>query len=545
MMPGELLFRDEAFPGIPQTNRQVFENYLHGHKSIHVMSPELGPLVEADVYRGLDVMESFLQQFVNEVEQLNPAIIGFSSVFQQNLAAVAMARRVKEKLPGVISVLGGANASSPMGTALLEITGAFDFVFSGEADHAFVNFAEDYLLHNRLPADKLVECAPVQHMNDTPIPEYNDYFEQRALLMAAGKMPADLPLKLPLETSRGCWWGEKNHCTFCGLNGKEMSFRDKTAERVLQEVEWLAETCGVTSFQATDNIMPLTFRKEVLPFLAALPVKKDFFYEVKSNLKEDELDLFCQAGVNCIQPGIESFSTAILKQISKGVKGIQNIWLLRECLSRRIQVTWNILAGIPNDELKEYEQMLLLLPAIEHLPPPMGVSQIIINRYSPYHFAPERFNITEIIPGPAYANLYPAGANLQQMAYHFSGNFASAYISTSGFAAYFEKAIAENWVNRWNDPGNPPKLYGIPQTGGRLFIEDTRSCATDQRFMLNEETSRVLQWLRNPQKNMPPADTGIVEWLLEKKLVVFHENSWLSVVAEPAIGFALRTQPAA
>lgn len=27
------------------------------------------------------------------------------------------------------------------------------------------------------------------------------------------------------EASLGCWWGEKHHCTFCGLNGTTMKFR--------------------------------------------------------------------------------------------------------------------------------------------------------------------------------------------------------------------------------------------------------------------------------------------------------------------------------
>lgn len=32
---------------------------------------------------------------------------------------------------------------------------------------------------------------------------------------------------LVLEGARGCWWGEKHHCTFCGLNGSLMKFRSK------------------------------------------------------------------------------------------------------------------------------------------------------------------------------------------------------------------------------------------------------------------------------------------------------------------------------
>ena len=38
------------------------------------------------------------------------------------------------------------------------------------------------------------------------------------------------------ETSRGCWWGERMHCTFCGLNGATMSYRSKSPRRAVDEL---------------------------------------------------------------------------------------------------------------------------------------------------------------------------------------------------------------------------------------------------------------------------------------------------------------------
>ena len=48
--------------------------------------------------------------------------------------------------------------------------------------------------------------------------------------------------QIPLETSRGCWWGMKHHCIFCGLNGKQMAFQDKSPDRVAQWFETPAST---------------------------------------------------------------------------------------------------------------------------------------------------------------------------------------------------------------------------------------------------------------------------------------------------------------
>src|SRR3977135_2135675 len=47
--------------------------------------------------------------------------------------------------------------------------------------------------------------------------------------------------RLVLESSRGCWWGEKHHCTFCGLNGSFMEFRSKSPDQFVDELLAMTE----------------------------------------------------------------------------------------------------------------------------------------------------------------------------------------------------------------------------------------------------------------------------------------------------------------
>jgi hypothetical protein len=44
-------------------------------------------------------------------------IVGFTSTFEQNVASMALARRLKERRPGLITIFGGANVDGQMGTA--------------------------------------------------------------------------------------------------------------------------------------------------------------------------------------------------------------------------------------------------------------------------------------------------------------------------------------------------------------------------------------------------------------------------------------------
>ena len=72
---------------------------------------------------------------------------------------------------------------------------------------------------------------------ELPIPDYDDYFEElQGSLYRAAILPG-----LPVEMSRGCWWGQKSHCTFCGLNGGGMNYRSKAPEQVLEEIDALVD----------------------------------------------------------------------------------------------------------------------------------------------------------------------------------------------------------------------------------------------------------------------------------------------------------------
>ena len=67
--------------------------------------------------------------------------------------------------------------------------------------------------------------------------------------------PAAPTVMLPFEAARGCWYGMKNHCTFCGLNRSGMEFRRKSPDQVLDMLKRLANRYGTLYFNAIDNIL--------------------------------------------------------------------------------------------------------------------------------------------------------------------------------------------------------------------------------------------------------------------------------------------------
>ncbi len=195
-----------------------------------------------------------------------------------------------------------------------------------------------------------IGASPISKLDELPYPDYDDYFEQ----LQASSLNINGSVDLPFETSRGCWYGAKHHCTFCGLNGETMAYRSKSPSRALKEIQFLAGRHGVKRLTATDNILDTRYLAELLPELERGDSKLSLFYEVKANLRREQLAALKRAGIDRLQPGIESLSTSILQLMRKGCTALQNLQTLKWASELRIQMFWNFLAGFPGEDPRDY-----------------------------------------------------------------------------------------------------------------------------------------------------------------------------------------------
>lgn len=357
-------------------------------------------------------------------------VVGFSSTFCQNVASLCLARKIRDNHPGVHIVFGGANCEGEMGRQLLRSFPWVDTVIQGEADESLPEFitrlgaGEDlagvpgilYRADGRVRDGAAPE--PVQDMDRVPVPDFTDFFEQLPPLFRGGL----LRMSVPIETSRGCWWGAVSHCTFCGLNPTTMKFRAKSPARALDEFAELARDYGVAEFCAVDNIISRRYFDEVLPALADRGLS--IFYETKSNLSEYEVYQLHRAGVASIQPGIESLNTEVLKLMRKGVKGHQNIALLKWCATYGVEPVWFMLYRFPYESHAAYYADIELLPRLAHLPPPKNPNPVLIDRYSPLFTRRDEFGLTRLRP-VGRAEIYYAGLAASErfdITYHFEAD---------------------------------------------------------------------------------------------------------------------------
>jgi ribosomal peptide maturation radical SAM protein 1 len=361
-----------------------------------------------------ELMNAFAECCLERIEGEACPIIGFSTSFNQLFPSLWLARLIKARSPDTRIVFGGSSCSSPMGERIAEYYPHVDLVVSGFGEQPLLDLAlgksclEYRFRHNDVAVN----------LDTLPVPDYGPFIREWRAYSAD---PSDR-VRLSFETSRGCWWGQKHHCKFCGLNQLEMTFNAKSSERVVEEVRTLWDRHGLPLF-ATDTILSRTHLKEALPRLAEYRQQPELFYEVKPNMVRREVATLRAANVTSIQPGIESLSSALLKLLDKGTRAIQNLALLKWCREEQITPIWNLLYGIPGERKEDYFEQIDLIARIPHFTPPEGAHMIQLDRYSPYFGAYRDYGWSGIQPLPAYRLLHRDMSDeaLRDVAYHFEG----------------------------------------------------------------------------------------------------------------------------
>ena len=383
------------------------------------------------VVERLESIESIAIEYCDELaarpELDRYDIFGFSSSTGQNAASLAIARRIKARFPERLVVFGGANADGPMGPQLALSFPFLDYTFAAEGDVTFPLFLD--ALRDGRPVDipgvfsrgnaahaLAAGYEPLlrEDMDAAPIPDFSDWFDAFARVPGS----AGYQMSIPVEGSRGCWWGQKHHCTFCGLNGTTMAYRAKTPERFHAEVEQLVERYGIRSVMATDNILDSRWPAR-LAELFAEHKHEVLFFEIKANIGKDDLAMLARAGVTHMNPGIESFDDHVLSLMNKGSRALTNVQILKWAEELGVTLQYCFISGFPDEKPDDYDRIAALLPKIFHLKPGKTFTRISIDRFSPYFSEPERYGLTLGLC-PAYRYVFDLpDADLANLAYWY------------------------------------------------------------------------------------------------------------------------------
>ncbi|WKX68843.1 RiPP maturation radical SAM C-methyltransferase [Streptomyces sp. XD-27] len=463
------------------------------------------------------VTEEYLDDLVRQTDWSRYDVVGFSLTISQLGASMAVARRLKRAFPALRVVFGGSQCAGPMGSTILRICPYVDAVVHIEGELVLADLVRRFrdrrplrglagVSHRTSGGEVVTEPAAELVMGGSRKLDldYDAYFHRLLRLGLADKMNP----WLPFESSRGCWYGQKVQCTFCGLHDI-MEFRAWDADAVLAQLERLQERYGVARFYSMDLILPREYLRTLLPRIAERGHDWMFFYEVKANMRRSELETLAAAGIRWVQPGIESLDADLLALMRKGVKPHQNILLLKWCHELGIYCGWNLLYGLPGESQASYTRMAELIPKLAHLQPPSGGGRFQLHRFSPYFEHPEAHGIQWQGAHRMYRYAFPiAKEDLDQLVYLHDFTLDPALGEPVGTAAV--EAAVQGW-RRANRSGATLALTEL--SGGQGVILDHRDVEkAPTRHPLNQAETTLYRYL----------DVGVAEKLLAERFQRDH-----------------------
>jgi ribosomal peptide maturation radical SAM protein 1 len=446
---------------------------------------------------------SFLERTADEVAAAGPEIVGFTTAFNQTPASLALATALRARLGDAVRIVfGGANCEGAMGAALHRAFPVIDVVVRGEGERVLPDLVHD-LLDRRPPRPQpglcyrppgieggqvvVPEASDVLPLDEVPTPRYDEYFERLSRTSFGPRIEPEVTILY--ESARGCWWGERSHCTFCGISDHALSFRAKSPERVLAELSELARRHGRLDFFFVDYILNHSYFNDLLPLLRESDHDLRIFCETKANLRRDQVRLLRDAGFTSIQAGVESLSTPVLKLMHKGVTALQNIRLLKWCAEYGVRLYWNVLYGIPGELPAEYEAMAELVPSLTHLEAPRLVP-LQLDRFSPYFERPQEFGIVPLGPRNDFRFVYPPDlvddATLAEIAYSFEFRYRDGR-DPDAYTVALRDAVRE-----WQSTGRGAIGTLTYRRGpGFLTVSDRRPGLESAEYHLGEAETRI------------------------------------------------------
>lgn len=244
----------------------------------------------------------------------SPDVVGFTSTILTYSEMQVCIKKVREYLPGVKVVIGGAMATSQLNEELMKVD--FDLCVKGECEGNIVELIES--------AVGIHEGVRIENLDDIPFPS-------RDLLVVPiheyrGNEPRYKFPETQMMWSRGC----PHACIFCAnaVFGQQR-IRYRSPENILEELKYL-HGLGIKSiFVYDDEVLGQSTKQtkwmnDVCDLIIESGLNKKMVFKAQARCTPkvfglDDLKLMRKAGFRALMWGIESGSPKVLKAIRKGI----------------------------------------------------------------------------------------------------------------------------------------------------------------------------------------------------------------------------------
>ncbi|HOW58342.1 MAG TPA: radical SAM protein [Candidatus Omnitrophota bacterium] len=305
--------------------------------------------------------------FLENVRQFSPRLVGISIKTATAREGGRLSRLLKEAMPEVITVAGGPHMSLCPESYMRDYP-SISFGVMGEGEEAMVHLAK--AICNGGKVEKLNGIVWRQNgqilLNKWMPPENLDALMFPNLDVIQGFSWKNF--RYPILSSRGCPFG----CIYCCVNKLTGSrkWRYRTPENVVDELESLVRTKGITSFEIWDDnfTLDLSRAKKICQLL--IDRKLNLSWYCHNGIRADRIDeelaqMMKAAGCTSLAFGVESGSPVTFAAIKKGEPLSAVINAVKLVKKAGIKAVGYFIIGLPGDTLERFVETVYFQRSLE------------------------------------------------------------------------------------------------------------------------------------------------------------------------------------
>ena len=314
----------------------------------------------------------FLEYVMLYINQIKPKIVGCSNNFTQTNVSLKLLQMCSEQ--SYKTIIGGYNCLNYKKAYL-----SYNFIdecIEGECESSIIDIINNLLCGKKTNDVALRDKTDILPDYDDYIQQYNQYYNHKITLF--------------YERSRGCLYAQQNKkCTFCLLDENINKYRYTSTQTFTNNVNTLYNKYKIKNIFLTD----LMLSKKLLNEQWNLDKNINILCHIRPDLDVKTICFLRQNNIKIVMCGIETLSSTFLKQFNKGSSIIHIIELLKFLHINGIHVLWYIIQNIPLEQVKDYQEMLNVIPYICHLYPPTDLTLLRYETKSIYKANQEKYDI--------------------------------------------------------------------------------------------------------------------------------------------------------
>jgi radical SAM superfamily enzyme YgiQ (UPF0313 family) len=271
------------------------------------------------------------------LDDFRPDLVGISFMTMYAPRAYALAKRIKAER-GIPVVFGGTHPTAMPEEAIEH----GDCVIRGEAEWVFPQAITD----NRL--EGIIEASPPGDLDALPEPR-RDRMAMNVYAAAGEELCGFNYRTLGVITSRGCPF----RCEYCINSQRETQLRFHSADRVVEEIQYLVDRYNIESIAFYDELMAThidRFREICEKFIETGLNKLKWECQVHARrIRPDLVPLMKRAGCLQVNIGFESGSQRLLDRMQKDCTVEINEAAARMVREAGIRVRGSFIVGTPGE----------------------------------------------------------------------------------------------------------------------------------------------------------------------------------------------------